>query len=265
MTVTVVVGTGCFVIPLRPRSVGVHQSATPLARQELEVILSAGVAYASDFDPSNVPSAPGTRSSTFSVPAMEGNVTYGLTDTVAINVRGTLAGIQPGAKVSLIHGTLNLAVLPEFGFGYLSGTVNDGGSGIQSAFTLLVGGKLLVSHSSGVYGALGYDFQHIGLALATGVTPSAGGSRIDAHNLAFVLGYALEFSQFELRPEIAFMYVPAKSYGLDAPTGNFAWGGGSGWVLFPNVALAVRSGNASQAKAKQGSTSDPSVKAEKKR
>src|SRR6478672_5147731 len=109
-----------------PRSGILGMTASPLAAGGAEAAVSGGVAYPSDTPPPDIRTVAGTTITSsqtvsgFTFPAFEGNLAYGINDSISFNLHGSGAGLQPGVKINLLKGDLNVAVLPAIAIGYES-------------------------------------------------------------------------------------------------------------------------------------------------
>jgi hypothetical protein len=252
---------------LTPRSVVLGQTAAPVGAGATEVGLSTGFAYQSQTAPSYwVKDSTGTvdlraepLARGFSLPAFEANGQIGVSDLVAVNLHASPAGIQPGAKLTLINGFGQLALLPEIAIGYGSvanSIYQSGQDGIQkevsptmtNSLNFLGGLKVIASHRVGVYGALGYDFQYQNSVTESviGLGSSASTTRTSAstvqHNLTGAIGFDWAMGQVHLRPELA----AAITVGIatSSVTGSSAAvenQGGLGFLIMPTLTLAVAS------------------------
>lgn len=254
-----VLSTSC----LAPRSVGLGQTALPLAAGGIEVAAAPGLGYRVQYGP---PIPSGGNASNVAIDrtlsgSAEGNFGFGLTDSLGLNVHVSGAGLQPGAKISFRVGGLQLALLPEFAVGYWSEggssvhtqgsvvTERDGGG--HAMFEVLLGAKLIASHSSGLYAGIGYDYQRIG---TTNLGPDAQGrGRVDfAHSLSVALGWELGSGAVKIRPEVALLYLGSVGGWTTTATSSHWEGSGSEFILYPNLTIAWQTSHPGQAAGPEG-------------
>lgn len=266
LAVTAGLTTGC----LLPRSMALGQMAAPVGRGAMEVGVFTGVQYASQTNPPFTTQDPAgnaitnqTRHASFALPGAEANLQYGFTDQVALNVHASPAGLQPGVKWTLNRSRIaNVALLPAvaFGYGSLGGvTFSAGADGVQrennpttnTSFTFLAGLKVLVSHRSGFYAGVGYDFT-LNRSLSSHVVGTGNvQDRVETltittgHQISAAIGLDIAFGMVHLRPEVAFAVSPgiATSVTTRAPPTetNASAGGGFGFAVFPGFSIAVDS------------------------
>jgi hypothetical protein len=248
---------------IAPRSAGVGQTALPMAAGGMEVAASPGLLYRAQNGPP-IPSG-GNASNVATDRTLggsgEANFLLGLTDAVGLNVHVSPAGLQPGAKISFRLGGLQLALLPEFAVGYWSdggssehtqaGAVTNRDSGGHSMVEVLLGAKLIASHSSGLYAAIGYDYQQI---VTTNLGPDAQGrGRVDfAHALSLAAGWELGSGAIKVRPEVALLYLGSVGGWSTTANGSHWDGSGSEFVLFPNVTIAWQTAHPGQPSGPEG-------------
>lgn len=236
--VSVLALSGCFV----PRSAGYGQTAALLNPGELEVSLQPGFSYQIDNDP---PQQSQTSSSSgLSFPASEGNAAIGLSDAVGLNVHLSSAGIQPGAKIALVKGPLNLSILPELAFAVFTqnSTTNNSSAGTRTFAGLMGGFKLLASHESGLYGGLGYDLQWFSASGPVGIVGLGTRdqtSSTTSHNISVAAGFELKMGMVRIRPELAMIIAPALSVSNSQQNTTVTNSGGSLFYIFPNVTFGV--------------------------
>lgn len=266
LAVTAGLSTGCLV----PRSMTLGQMAAPVGRGAMEVGVFTGVQYATQTDPPfTTQDASGAtltnqkKSAAFALPGAEANLQYGFTDQVALNVHASPAGLQPGVKWTLNKSRVaNVALLPAVAFGY--GSVGSalytaGADGVQrensptsnTSFTFLGGLKVLVSHRSGFYAGVGYDFT-LNRSLSSYVIGTGNvQDKVDTltittgHQISAAVGLDIAFGMVHLRPEVAFAVTPglATSVTVRQPPNetNASAGGGFGFAIFPGFSIAVDS------------------------
>ncbi|MBE2248711.1 MAG: hypothetical protein IAE78_04110 [Myxococcus sp.] len=261
-----------FALPLllvgcvTPRSMTLGMMAAPVGRGT-EVGVFSGVGYSAQTGPvvttTNVAgeqSNQQTQNRAFSIPAFEANVQKGFNDHVALNFHVSPAGVQPGLKWTVNRSRVaHFAILPAIAFGYGSVATSDfvaQPTGAQSeinprattSFTFLGGLKLLVSHQSGFYAGVGYDF--VFNRSNSSSAPNANADRTDVitqtstHQLMGAVGFSIALGQVSLRPEIAFAVNPALSQTISsrvgaASTGDQTLSGGFSWAILPGFTIAV--------------------------
>jgi len=259
-----VASTGCVL----PRSMTVGQMAAPVGRGAMEVGVFTGVQYATQTNPPFTTTDPGgnpltnqQKNTTFALPGAEANLQYGFTDQVALNVHASPAGLQPGVKWTLNKSkTANVALLPAVAFGYYGGaTYTAGANGVQTennptsttSFTFLGGLKFLVSHRSGFYAGVGYDFA-LNRSLTSAVIGTANVSDksetltiTTGHQISAAIGMDIAFGMVHLRPEVAFAVTPGigtnQTVRVPPNETNASAGGGFGFAIFPGFSIAVAS------------------------
>ncbi len=257
-----VLATGC----LTPRSMTLGQMASGVGRGATEVGVFTGVLYGVQTQPPTTVTDVGGNQLTLQdqargvgLPSAEANLQYGFTDRVGLNVHASPAGLQPGAKFTLNKSKVaNVALLPAIGFGYASvgqvtyqaggdGRLTEVAPGSSTSFTFLGGLKFLVSHRSGFFAGVGYDFVFNRSYSAT--ANSATSDRQEAvrvnlqHQLGASVGMSIAFGAVHLRPELAFAIVPSITQTLTSTVGSVSnsatVGGGFAWAIFPGFSLAV--------------------------
>ena len=171
MRLPIVVVAVCATACLTPRSMMQGQMAAPIGRGAAEIGVGTGIGYAQQET-----TRPGTTNETtaariWTVPAVERNAPFGLTERLALNAHFSPAGIQPGLKITVNRprAAAHFALLPQFALGYghvrSAANVTDS-SGIKvesspqstSLFTFMLGLRLMVSHKSGFFTGVGGDF-----------------------------------------------------------------------------------------------------------
>jgi len=239
-----------------PRSAVLGMTAAPLGAGNAEVGVSPGVSIATDNQPPSTAGTSSTQTSVSSIgfPSAEGNAQIGLTDWLGLNFHLSSAGLQPGLKFNLLSGNFALALMPEGGIGYAVGstsstvttgaqstTTNGNGTNYLSA---IVGAKLLFSHSIGVYGGAGFDYQIInsGTNDPKGVSVSSTTYNEPVVNLA--LGWSFKAGAISIRPELAVIIAPANQVTSTQGTTSTTLSGGSSLMFYPNITLAAASGKA---------------------
>jgi hypothetical protein len=246
-----VVSVGCAVLP---RSAILGQTAAPVGAGGAEVAASSGLAYQIDNQPPTMSGTTSTTNSTaaFWAPGFEGNAQVGFTDWLGLNVHLSEAGLQPGIKLNILSGNFNLAVLPEFAIGYASlaasttvttgSTSNTTNGNTMYYFSFLVGGKILFSHSVGLYGGIGYDYQSLTTSTVDNTGTNRGNASQQANVISAALGWSFQFGSFALRPELAMLILPANTNASGVGNTSTSLGGGSSFLFFPNLTFAVATG-----------------------
>lgn len=264
--VSAALGTGCLV----PRSMTLGQMAAPVGRGAMEVGVFTGVQYATQTDPPFTTQDPGggtitnqKKNTSFALPGAEANLQYGFNEHVAFNVHASPAGLQPGVKWTINKSRVaHVALLPAvaFGYGSLGGaTFSAGSDGVQrennptstTSFTFLGGLKVLVSHRSGFFAGVGYDFQ-LNRSLSSYVQGT--GNVQDkyetltiatGHQISASIGMDIAFGMIHLRPEVAFAVSPtigtSQTVRGPAMENTVSAGGGFGFAVFPGFTIAVAS------------------------
>lgn len=189
-----------------PRSTVLGQTAALPDPGAASLGASAGLAWAHEGPYSGTG---GSATDQVLLPNLQGSLSYGLSDLFALNVRGDSAGLHPGLTVALLRGDLALAAQPQVGIGYLhsggssSAAVSDGDYVVFTA-----GARVLASHSSGVFGGVGYAFEVVWAKANGGYAQSEW--TYQEHQLLLGVGYEAAVGPLKLRPEVAFMLVPAR-------------------------------------------------------
>ncbi len=231
------VAAGC----VTPRSVGLGQTAQVMGAGGAAVGTSAALLV----ELNRASGGSGTNSTTVAFPSVEANGALGLTDSLDLNVHLSSAGLQPGVKIALLTGAFKVSVLPQVALLIVSANNSNtaGASSSQLNVGILAGLRFLVSHETGLFGGLAYDFQYgtISLAGVTGGGTSSSTS-VMAHNLTFNVGYDLKFGRFHLQPELAFVVTPTYSAGSGASTSS----AGPVFAFLPAVTLCVENSASSR-------------------
>lgn len=237
----VFLSTGC--IGARSLTTG-HLASLPGAGRA-EVALSPGVAYQRvHTDPTSLNSKDYTTS-ILALPILEGNVAYGLSESLGLNLHLSGGGIQPGLQIVLVNGPLSLAVLPEIALAYgriSSPTGSGDGSMSEYAVGFMAGAKVLASHRSGIYGSVGYDFQHAKLSSSSSSSSSGSSdssSSASLHSVTAAAGFDVKAGSVSIRPEIAFLYTP---YQAQITEGSSTKTTASSWAIMPTITLAAGTG-----------------------
>lgn len=259
---------GCLLAGcVTPRSMTLGMMAAPVGRGT-EVGVFSGVGYGVQTGPIVTTTNPVTMEQTntqtqnraFTIPAFEANLQKGFNDHVALNVHVSPAGIQPGLKWTVNRSRVaHFAILPAVAFGYGSVGTSDfvaQSTGAQTevnprattSFTFLGGLKFLVSHESGFYAGVGYDFvfnrsnsssaPNVNADRAETITQTA------THQIMAAIGFSIRLGLVSLRPEVAVAVNPALSQTINSRLGANATGeqqlnGGFAWAIMPGFTIAV--------------------------
>lgn len=243
---TALFGTAC---------VGMHSMATSHLASlpgpgRAEVAVSPGLTYERRVqDSSSSSSASSSETATLlGFPAIEGNVSYGLGESIGLNLHLSPGGFQPGVQIVLVDGPLSLAILPEIAFasGRLSVSVSDSLKKVtEHGIGYQAGAKALASHTSGFFISAGYDYQFLKLTVDNG---SGGSSSSDesmfhkTHNITAGIGYSIRMNGFSIRPEVAFLYAPSGAQETRSTDMSFTTKLSS-WAVMPMLTLAAASGH----------------------
>jgi hypothetical protein len=188
---------------------------------------------------------------------------FGITDGLGLNLHLSEAGLQPGVKIAMSHGTgFDVAVLPEVAVSYsynsslesvsissASSPAASNGTSTGSALGIMVGVKLLISSPSGLFGGIGYDYQRETSSTSATMISALGGTTTittslttEVHNLSAGVGCAMAMGAVSLRPEVDILLSPNFGETLSVTGGSStAATGGTFWVIYPNVTVALRS------------------------
>jgi hypothetical protein len=264
-----------FVVPLAsacvlPRSIMLGQTAAPVGNGATEVGVFGGILYLNQTNPPffttddvGEPVSNQPQGRVFGAPSAEANIQHGFSDRFALNVHLSPAGIQPGVKWNINDSKIaHLALLPAFALGYASyggTTFSAGADGIQSqvdpnavtAFSFLVGLKLLFSHQNGFFAGLGYDFS-LNRSLKTGVIgtgnvkdPTETLAVYYGHQVAASIGLDVKLGMVHIRPEVAFAFLPGlvvqETRRVAPAEMTQSNGGGYGFAVFGGFSVAVQS------------------------
>ncbi len=199
--VCLVIGGSLLAACATPRSAVLGQTAAALGAGRAEVALATG--FNADFTSSN-----GSSTNGISFPVYEGNLQFGLSDQTGLNLHLSPAGLQPGLKVTLVSGEVALAILPEAGIGLATASFSPsfpGSSARETGFEFIGGAKFILSHSKGVYGGVGYDFQYVSISTDS---PSNSPS-YTSHGISLAIGYDFASGFLRLRPEFSMIISPS--------------------------------------------------------
>ncbi len=278
--------TGC----ITQRSISFGQMAAPVGSSGGDVAVSTGIMYqeqrapaTNGTDSAGNPTSSQVVSKGLAIPWFEANGQYGLSRQVALNVHASPAGVQPGIKWTLNRSAIaHIALLPEVGFGYgqhNSSTFIAGADGAQeenspTSTTSLIfqaGLKILISHNSGFYGGLGYDFMYTRSLEVD--RPGPPNTQIETrtltasmqHQLAFAVGFSAKVGMLSIRPEIAVAIVPAINGTLDKTVGGMpdpqvSAGGGFAWAILPSFAFALTTPPTEKVEVEERPTTDPDAR-----
>ena len=213
-----------------------------LGPKTVEASVSPGILYGQTTDPAKVNGSRDVRyTEDTQIPAVEGNLTFGFTEKLGLNLHLSPAGIQPGLKILLLRRWVSIALMPELAFFYWShadktdvtknGYTNTKTTYDLDAIGVTAGTKVLVSTEFGIYGGLGYDFQYTKI--------SSGDGNSDTSNLQHILtfgaGYEIDLGRLQLRPELTITVTPA----ITTKDGDGSKSGGWSFTLMPNITVAV--------------------------
>lgn len=243
------------------------QTAAPLGRGATEVGVFGGVMYASQTSPgfesttAGDPTTTSTQGRAFGAPLAEANIQHGFDDHVALNVHASSAGLQPGLKWTLNKSKVaHVALLPAVGLGYGSygqttsvsgadGVLMEGSPSTTTSFTFLAGLKFLVSHRSGFFAGVGYDFllnrslNTVDRGTANSGDRSAMLTLTTMHQISASVGFELAFGMVRIKPEVAFAAYPGIATTITNQINTAAdpvrGRGGFGWAIFPGFTVSV--------------------------
>jgi hypothetical protein len=277
----------CLCACITQRSLSFGQLAAPMGTGGAEVAVTTGVMYGQESAPSTQgtdgagnPTTSQMTGDQKAFPWFEANAQYGFSRQVALNVHASPAGLQPGVKWTLNRSSVaNIAVLPEVGFGYEEHTSQNliaDASGAQQAYTpnatnntlFQAGLKILISHQSGFYGGIGYDFLYVRTKVdAKTGTPNSQTDTTDyysstQHQLAAAVGFSAKVGMISIRPELAFAIVPSISGSHSQVVNNMgtlaeSGGGGFAWAILPSFAFALTTPANEKVEVEEKPTTDP--------
>lgn len=249
------------------RSLSVGQMASGVGKGGADVNVFTGVLYQQQSAPpitgtdgAGDPFSTQVNSTGFSFPWFEANANYGFNDHVALNAHMSPAGFEPGVKITLNKSRIaHVALLPAIGIGYAQyseSTTSAGGNGVgtvvnpnsTSQLLFLAGLKFLVSHRSGFFIGLGYDFM-----FTRSVQNSVTGTPQTLvyhqtvltslqHQIGLGVGMSIKVGMLSIRPELAFAIVPAISGTRTVDNASaYSASGGFSWALLPGFGFALTS------------------------
>ncbi len=252
---------------MTPRSMTLGQMAAPVGRGATEVAVMGGFAYAAQTNPpvsgtdNNEPVVNQPQNRGFLLPAAEANIQHGFSEHVALNLHASSAGVQPGVKITINESKVaHFALLPAIAFGYGSlgsstyqshadGRLLEVNPTSTTSLSFLGGFKMLVSHRSGLYGGVGYDF--ILQRTLTTTAPNVSADRAEtlvvtlSHQIMLAIGFDISLGRVHLRPEIAASVYPAISQSTSTRVGSVtndgSASGGFGWAILPGLGIAIAS------------------------
>lgn len=260
------IGTGC----VTQRSLTVGQMASGVGRGGGDLNVFTGAMYQSQTAPATTTKVAGTgdvtsqvNSKGLSIPWFEANANYGFGDHLALNVHLGPAGIQPGLKITLNNSRIaNIALLPQVGIGYASysettSVSDESGRGEETrptattSFIFSAGLKLLISHQSGFYCGLGYDFMYTRNSQYS--TTGTNQTRVEyqtlltsvQHQISAGVGFSVKVKMLSIRPELGFAVAPGISGSRQAydsqsnSTTTLAASGGFGWAFVGGFGFAL--------------------------
>ncbi len=248
------------------------QMAAPVGRGATDVSFATGVMYGAQTDPRFIEDD-GTgneikterQSTAFALPGVEGNLQYGFNENVAFNLHGSLGGLQPGLKITVndAKDDAHFALLPQIAFGYgsttsaintysVDGIKNSGYPTINNTFSFLGGLRLMVSHKSGFYAGVAYDFTYNRqFTKVTSKATDGTDNTFDtdtihqtvAHNIGINIGFDVKIGWFHIRPEVAVAITPGIGQTRTVATPDISntsnASGGFGWAIFPGFSFGV--------------------------
>ncbi len=233
------------------RSLVIGQMASAVGKGGADLNVTTGLMYgaqtAPPFNSTDVGGMPLSNQGSgkgLSVPWFEANANYGLTEHIGLNLHMSPAGLQPGAKFTLNRSPIaSIALLPQIGLGYGStgnstfvadqtGTQTEVNPTSQTRFIFTAGLKVLISHRSGFFTGLGYDFYFTRSA-ANGTTGSGSTVQLTQtitssieHLIGAGVGFSVAVGMVSIRPELDFAVIPAIS--TTSQSGNAQSVGASG-------------------------------------
>ncbi len=203
-----------------PRAGMQMMGAERLGSGNAEVGLATGVGLSAQ--------ANRTTSTQLQLPVVEANARLGLTDFADLNLHLGANGIQPGLKLGMTLGPLEVAAMPTVAFGLFRQEANG-----QSAFGFNFEGGLraMASHPIGAFAGVGYALQFASLAVT-----GSGATSLVAHNFGVNVGWSLKLGPFQVRPELALIFAAANlsSGGVNVPQGVL-------FTVMPGVTVATGS------------------------
>ena len=240
--------------------------ASAVGKGAMDINVFTGVMYQSQTappttftDPAAGPSTSQVTSKGLSVPWFEANANYGFGEHLGLNVHMSPAGIQPGLKLTLNRSRIaNIALLPQIGIGYASyseSTTTAGSNGIgmevnptSTTSLIFTGGlKILISHRSGFFCGIGYDFMYTrNLTTSTLGNPQTAVASFTLltsiqHQIAAAVGMSIKVNYLSIRPEIGFAIAPSISGTRTTLAGDYSAGGGNAWALLAGFGIALTS------------------------
>lgn len=250
------------------------QMAAPVGRGATDVSFATGVQYGAQTDPrfieddgtgTNTDIKTERQSTAFTLPGVEGNLQYGFNENVALNLHGSAGGLQPGLKITVNDSKddAHFALLPQIAFGYgaststtntysIDGLKQSGYPTINNSFTFLGGLRLMVSHKSGFYAGVAYDFTYNRQFNKVTVKANDGTSnsfdtdtifQTVGHNIGVNIGFDVKIGWFHIRPEVAVAITPGIGQTRTVATPDISntqsASGGFGWAIFPGFSFGV--------------------------
>ncbi len=243
---------------LTPRSMMLGQTAAPLGYGAAEIGVTTGIGYSQQSTPTPGTTNNSTGARVWTVPAVEGNAQFGVSDRVGINAHFSSAGLQPGLKITVNrpNAAAHFAIMPQLGMGYAhvrSATYVTDAGGVQSEvapstdsiFTFMGGLRLLVSHKIGFFAGVGADFiatrynRNRVVGSGNTATPVSDVSNTLQLAIAVNLGWSISVGWLRIRPEIGFQVNPWLVSGSNSMAGDFSASGGFAWALLPGFSLTA--------------------------
>ena len=243
---------------LTPRSMMLGQMASPLGYGAAEVGVTTGIGYSQQTTTTPGTTNQSTGARVWTVPAVEGNAHFGLSDRVGINAHFSSAGIQPGLKITVNrpNAAAHFAIMPQLAIGYAhvrsalyvtdaGGAQTENAPGTDSMLTFMGGLRLMVSHKAGFFAGIGGDFiatrYNRTRVMGTGNngTPVSDVSNTLQLAVAVNVGFSISVGFVRIRPELGFQVNPWLASGSNSDAGNFGGSGGFGWALLPGFSLVA--------------------------
>lgn len=192
---------GC--IQMTPWTRGLGTSARPLTSAQSELVLAAGAEF--------------LEGAGLAYPALEGTYAHGVTDWLALDLHGSLSGLQVGARLHHNEGPLTLSLVPQCRVRLNTDLWHREQTSVEFSAALAPGARFILATRDGTLLSVGYsDERWVG---------SGSGER--RRELGAVLGHAFGAGALQFRPEVGFALL----YGDST----------SGWGVFAGLAVALKS------------------------
>lgn len=226
-----------------PRSLVVGQTAAPLAPGAAEASASFGLGIESQLDPAPPGSPPTDSTVILTAPYFEGNVAFGLSPRLTLDAHVGPGGLEPGLRISLVHGDFDLALLPSASLGYFGSRADDGGPRWVSNFAGLVasGGLSAIVSAEGVgYAAAGYHFRAWTFQSSGSQQGDALSATTTEHDLTLAVGYAHPVGDGEIRVELGVLWAPSmETHGKREDGSTYDAAGGWAFAFLPSITLVM--------------------------